>query len=693
MLLGVQYYRPPTPTDEHWEGDMADIAAAGFDTVQLWVIWGWVEARRGTFDWSDYDRIMDSAHEAGLRVVLSTIAEMQPAWMLRDYPDAGAVDHLGRQTPSTTRVEAQVGITPGGSFDDPRVIEAMRTFLSETARHFDAHPALASWDVWNENRWAMESDGYLDYNPSTIESFRAWLGDKYGDLDGVAKAWGRRFSTWEDVQPGRKPGLPYTDLVEFQSFLSWRAAKHMRFRYDTIRAVDRVRPIYAHCGEPSVSSSGWEFEQAMSRGNDFELADQLDGYGCSSFPKVTNMSVLDLGVRIEATRAAAGQKPFWLSELQGGGGKTGLHVQEAVAGSEQQRWIWNGIARGAKGIIVWCWRDEVLGRESGGFGFIGNDGNKEERLRLLRETSATIRKHAPLFDGYMPDSAQVAVMFSPLNYEIEWAQEGERANQAAHSVLGWLKAFEELQVPYELVDPNHVDLLDDCEVLVLPWPLSIPDETMARIRLWVEAGGRLVTESELAAFDDQAFYRWPEDRPTAIALGIDTLGRRTLPDDGILRVTIAGREFALPTASWVEEYAPPAGSITLARHRDRTAAFSVPLGTGSIVALGTFVGLGHFRSPSEGFLGFVQALLTGSGVAARATVNVTSGRHLQWRIGRSGQSTLLFLVGEPDTTVTVTLRDEVPALIRDLVSDIQLSSKGGSFEVPLSSDGTAALVW
>ena len=694
MLLGVQYYRPPSPSEQYWSDDMAAIAAAGFDTVQLWAIWGWVEVQRGTFVWDDYDRIMDRAHEVGLKVIISTIAEMQPTWVLRDFPSAGVVDHLGRVTPSTTRVEVQVGVTPGGSLDDPRVRDAMRTFFTEAALHFSAHPALFAWDAWNENRWAMESNGYLDYSPASTEAFHEWLRGKYGDLQGVAIAWRKRFSTWDDVQPGRKPGLPYTDLVEFQSFLSWRCAQHMKFRYESIRTADPTTPIYAHCGEPSVSSPGWAFEQAMSRGNDFELADQLDGYGCSNFPHVTEMNVLDLGIRIEATRAAAGKKPFWLSELQGGGGKTGLHVQKPVGGPEQQRWVWNGIARGAKGIVIWSWRDEILGRESGGFGFIGSDGNREERLRLLPITSAQIRRHADLIDNYRPDAPQAAVLFSQQNYEIEWAQDGEGAFQAAHSVLGWLKAFEELQVPYELVDPNHLERLADCKLLVLPWPLSIPEPAMERIRDWVAAGGHLVTESELMGFDDQAFYRRPEERGTALSLGIDSLGRRTLPTDGTLVVTLYGREFAIPAASWIEHYLVGPGQRQVATHEGGAAALDFTFGDGSILALGTFAGLGHYSGDKSEFLEFAGALLNASGVTARAAVSETSGMNLQWRIGRSRTSSVLFLIGVPFANVVIALTGTDPALsATELLSGKLIELRSGTLSVDLSDNGVAVLVW
>ena len=48
MNLGVQYYRPPFPVDTYWEDDFARIKQSGLDTIQLWVVWAWVEPNRAS---------------------------------------------------------------------------------------------------------------------------------------------------------------------------------------------------------------------------------------------------------------------------------------------------------------------------------------------------------------------------------------------------------------------------------------------------------------------------------------------------------------------------------------------------------------------------------------------------------------------------------------------------------------------
>ena len=75
-------------------------------------------------------------------------------------------------------------------------------------------------------------------------------------------------------------------------------------------------------------------------------------------------------------------------------------------------------------ILFWCWRDEVFGRESAGFGLAGDDGLAEERRAAMRVTGGVIREYHDLINGYEPAKPEVGVLFSPQAYYLHWAQEG-----------------------------------------------------------------------------------------------------------------------------------------------------------------------------------------------------------------------------------------------------------------------------
>lgn len=49
MKIGAQYYRPPFPVRSHWKADLRRMRESGLNTVQLWVLWAWVEPVPGAF--------------------------------------------------------------------------------------------------------------------------------------------------------------------------------------------------------------------------------------------------------------------------------------------------------------------------------------------------------------------------------------------------------------------------------------------------------------------------------------------------------------------------------------------------------------------------------------------------------------------------------------------------------------------
>ena len=319
MILGAQYYRPPFPDRSRWKDDLGQMRRSGINTVQLWACWGWVEPEPGTYCFEDYDELVALGEQAGLKVVISTVAEIHPFWIHRVVPGSAMVDHMGHTVVSSLRRECNIGLTPGGCTDNPEVKERMGSFLSTIAQRYRSATNLVAWDCWNETRWAVQADGYVCYCDHTLREYRSYLDKRYGGLDGLNEAWKRRYRSWEDVRPGKSPDRPYTDLVVFEAFLTARAGEHAAFRWQVIHAADPNHPVVAHCGAPSVFSTGRDYEQALARGNDWDLADALDGFGSSHFPIWSGISDVDLGARIEAVRSAVRSKPMWVSELQGGG--------------------------------------------------------------------------------------------------------------------------------------------------------------------------------------------------------------------------------------------------------------------------------------------------------------------------------------------------------------------------------------
>ncbi|MDD2710469.1 MAG: beta-galactosidase [Verrucomicrobiae bacterium] len=611
MNLGVQYYRPPFPNTQFWDGDFAKIRESGLNAVQLWVDWAWVEPKPGKFIFDDYDRLVELAGKHRLGVVLSTIAETHPLWIHREVPGSEMIDHMGNKVVSSNRCEMHFGLTPGGCFDHPGVWSHMKNFLSQVASRYQGAPHLRGWDVWNELRWNVQADGLVCYCPNTINLFHQWLDKRYGGLDGLNEAWKRRYGEWSEVQPGKLPDRPYTEMMMFQHFLTWRANEHAKARYEVVKGIDPKRPVTVHGGAPSAFYSGdvKGFVQALDRGNDWFFADSLDGVGCSSFPKWGGIGDADFGMRIEFVKSAARGKAVWLSELQGGRAAIGFNVYAPVDALSQQRWIWNGMACGADTILFWCWRDEVFGRESAGFGLAGHDGLAEERLAAMKKTGGVLEKYEDFFRTYQPVKPRVGVLFSPQTYYLHWSQDG-KAELAMEALCGYCRALVRKSIPYLVVEEEHLDALEGLKVLFLPRLLVSEPALEERLMRFVRNGGTLVCESECGAFDAKGFYRYPAERFLARETGICEKGRRNLKVQ-TTTVRIGGQDRELDLMQWTTPYEGD-GKI-LGDGVEGPLVVEKTVEKGRVVFLGSYLGGAYYRNGADGFEEFIAWIAASSG--------------------------------------------------------------------------------
>lgn len=593
-----------------WDDDFKKIADSGLNTVQLWILWSWVEPRPGEFRFEDYDRLVELAEKNNLGLVLSTVAEIQPHWIHREVPGSEMIDNMGHTVISGNRTECHFGLTPGGCIDHPEIWNRMQTFLRETVTRYAKSPAIRGWDAWNELRWNVHADGMVCFCRHTLEAFRNWLSDKYGGLSGLNEAWLRRYGQWDEVMPGKMCGRTYTEMMAFEHFLTWRSNRHGKARYDFIKSFDAGHPVLVHGGDPTVLTGGDCHDHALNRGNDWFYADELDGIGCSSFPKWCDMDDADFGMRVECVKSAARDKKVWLSEVQGGRSSLGFNVYPPVDAASQQRWIWNGLACGADTILFWCWRDEVFGREAGGFGLIGRDGLAEERLDAMRATGEVLTKHKELFENYKPLTGQVGVFFSPQSYYLCWAQENS-VGLPLEAIKGYARSLVRNSIPYKFVEEEHLDELEGLKILFMPRTIVLSTKAEQAIEKFVRSGGTLVCESECGAFSPVGIYSYPSDRFIAKLSGISEVGRRSLSGKTII-ANIAGMSLELPVNQWVTPFERGAGRV-LAENEDGPIIVETPVGKGRVVLCGSYLGNGYIDDRRESFEKFTAQLVAQAG--------------------------------------------------------------------------------
>lgn len=699
--------------------------------MRTWIDWASGEPEPGRYDFEALQRVLRLAEELGLRVILQIYLDSAPDWLVEAYPDSRYVSQGGQAIDSQG--------SPGYCYDHPGVRQAAERFMQAVARQVRDHPAFLAYDLWSEPhivQWA-----YFDYLPQPAlfcychhskRRFRRWLQDRYGDLAALNRAWYRRFSSWEAVEPPRFISLmTYTDFIDWQRFIIEKITQDLAWRARTVRCVDPLHPVASHSAVPAVMTVPL-LEQGEP--DDWQVARVVDIWGTSFYPKhVGAAETADPAVRgayLDSTRSATASlgRPYWLGELQGGHGYVGTFA-EPVTADDIRAWTWGPIARGAKGLCFYAWRPMSRGYESAGFGLTHPDGSPTERSRAAGEVARVVDRHAELFLAAQVPQADVAVVWNN-DANILWGCLREKSPYVpSRALLGVYLALFEHHVPVDFVHPDQLagrtpptppdapPLLAPgsagvapgprpldvgrYRILYMPFAIMVRRDVAAGLAAFVEAGGTVVAEAGTGWNDEEgrvdgsvpgsglrelfgAQEAWARSRREQEPVEIEVL-----PDPAV------AFEGGRVRGAHYQQALEPAGARVIGRFAGGEAAVTVrEYGRGRAVLIGSWVGLGYHlhRDPATGR--FLAGFALAAGARRPAEVEGLPAGQVEARVmvgetRQEGPYLLLFLFNHTADPASARVCLAVPWEARRVVV-AELTGTAAA-EAPVQADGRVRL--
>ena len=459
-----------------WDRDMAQIQAAGLNTLRT----GW---------WTGWDKFCDENGQPYER----TLRTLEAYLMTARKHGLPVQFNFFAFLP-----EVLGGVNP---YLDPEALRKQQTLVSTVAGRFHDVPFLA-WDLINEpsisqHLWQTRPNG----DPIELAAWNQWLSKRYPDRGALAAAW--------NALPDSIAGtVSLPQELEFNSRGMYAGHNSLRV-YDYFLFAQETFLDWVRAMRERIRATG--SEQLITVGQDEGgVRDRLSPafYG-SAVDFTTNHSWWGNDSLLWDSLTA--KQPGETMLIQETGLQRELHLDETARFTAEQdtslfeRKIALSFVQGS-GAIEWLWNTNsyMTDANESPIGALRADGTEKPEARVMRDFAGFAKSlHSHLQNPRRPSVAIVtsqAAQFSVLaDLQLEAQQKAVRA-----------LAYELHVAPY-IIAENQIAKLGTPQLVILPSPQSLNESTWQALLAYVKGGGNLLITGPVSRNEHWQFRDRPHD--------------------------------------------------------------------------------------------------------------------------------------------------------------------------------------
>ncbi|WP_425421689.1 beta-galactosidase trimerization domain-containing protein [Phaeodactylibacter xiamenensis] len=559
--IGAQVYIEPGQTAEEIEGWFSIMAKYDMTVCRIRMDETHMAQANGSWDFTLYDAAFDAAERHGVRVFATLF-------------------------PANTR-------TGVGGFKFPKDaahLASIERYIGAVVPHFSKHPALFAWVLQNE----PGVGGILPKGAYTEQAWSEWKTSNplLPDPNGFMR---------EDF---REPEFIRQHTT---AYLSWIAAE--------IEKYDSGRHLHVNSHMLFVTLPEYEFPAWRKL---------LSSFGASMHPSwhfgyfERDQYPVAMGANNDIIRAGAGEKPFWVTELQGGNNSYSGFNPMTPSAEEIEQWLWGSLFSGAEGIIFWCLNPRKAGLEAGEWSLLDFLDEPTDRMGAAGEVAAWLDQN-PDFAKARPQTANIHVLYNRESMylqrdrevrsaEVEQYFEGRLPGATIKSVLAHYEALLEQGITPEIGSMDDFDWKARGRAgaaVIIPHQIVIPRRHWEGLKTFVAEGGQLLLTGLSAHFDEYGQNIMTGGFPFREVLGGQVREFRVMGNTFLMSVD----EKQLPAHLWQGTLAVDAGAVLSYAQDSLPVALQHQYGQGRTLWIPAPIGLAAWQQDNTPLAQLLQAWL------------------------------------------------------------------------------------
>ncbi len=466
-------YNPEQWPEAVWHEDVRLMREAGVNLVSVAIFaWSKLEPEEGRHDFGWLDRLLDLLHENNIGVCLATATAAPPPWLARKYPQSLPVTKDG--------VKLGVGSRQQYSPSSPDYRRLAAKLVRKIAERYGDHPALELWHINNEYGCHV----YESFDEDSAAVFRTWLKDRYGSVKKLNEAWGTSFWSqtyyaWDEVSP---PAAAPTFINPTQQ-LDWR-----RFCSDALLSLCQMERDILLEVTPEVPATT-NFIGVHKPLDEWRWAEVLDVVSNDAYPDPGSAEAgIYAAFQSDMMRSLKGGTPWILME-QAPNQVQWRGRNSLKAPGVMRLWSLQAVARGARGVMFFQWRQSKAGAEKFHSGMVPHGGTDTRTWREIKALGQELQGLGEVLGSRV--HAEVAVIF---DWETWWALELDARPshdvRYLEQVYSFYRALWQQNITVDFVKPDAD--LSGYKMVVVPNLYLARDEAAADLERYTQNGGTLV---------------------------------------------------------------------------------------------------------------------------------------------------------------------------------------------------------